>query len=174
MKIHRVVTGSLEENCYIIEKENKVLLVDPGDDFLRIQKEIASREVIGVLLTHRHFDHVGALEEVVETYKCPIYERENLEEKEYKIGPFTFTILFTEGHSKDSVTYYFKKEDTMFVGDFVFRGTVGRCDLPTGNFTEMMHSIDMLKKYPNVILYPGHGDSTTLEREKMYNPYFRN
>ena len=79
----------------------------------------------------------------------------------------------TPGHSSDSVTFYFEEEKAMFVGDFVFRDTVGRCDLPTGSSEEMDKSIARIKTYADdITLYPGHGDETTLGREKQYNLYF--
>lgn len=173
MKIDKVVVGNLEENCYILEKEDKILVIDPGDDFPKIREKIKDREVLAVLLTHRHFDHIGALKEMIESYGCPIYERENLLEKKYQIGPFSFTVIYTEGHSADSVSYYFEEEKFILVGDFVFKGTIGRCDLPTGDFGRMMKSIEKLEKYPNVTLYPGHGEETDLLTEKSENPYFR-
>lgn len=173
MKVNRVVVGDLEENCYILEKENKILVIDPGDDFPKIKEAIQNREVLAILLTHNHFDHIGALKEALEEYKCPLYQKENMQEKKYIVGPFSFTVIFTEGHSKDSITYYFEEEKMMFVGDFIFAGTIGRCDLPTGNFNEMIKSLTKIKKYPNVTLYPGHGESTTLGREKKENPYFK-
>ena len=87
MKIHTVIVGSLEENCYILEKENKVLVIDPGAEIEKIKKVIGSKEVLGVLITHNHFDHVGAL-----SYfnKENIYSFNNLEEKEYIIDSFKF------------------------------------------------------------------------------------
>ncbi|UKI26693.1 MAG: MBL fold metallo-hydrolase [Bacilli bacterium] len=78
MKIHRVVVGYLEENCYILEKNGKVLVIDPGDEIDKIRTAIGDNEVVGVLVTHNHFDHVGAL-----SYfdKSIIYSFNNLEEK---------------------------------------------------------------------------------------------
>ena len=134
---------------------------------------IGKRKVHAILITHRHFDHVGALEDLVSKYHVPVYDRASLEEKQYQIGPFSFEVIFTKGHSKDSVTYYFKEQNCMFVGDFIFRDTVGRCDLPTGSSEEMDKSIKKIKEYDDSIaLYPGHGDETTLGREKQYNLYF--
>ena len=102
MNIHTVIVGPLEENCYILEKENKVLVIDPGDEIEKIKKAIGSKEVLGVLITHNHFDHVGAL-----SYfnKKNIYSFNNLEEKEYIIDSFKFDVIFTPGHSIDSVSY---------------------------------------------------------------------
>lgn len=171
MKIDRVITGSLEENCYILGIDNKVLVIDPGDDIDIINKTIGNRSVLGVLITHRHFDHIGAL-----SYfdKDIIYDREVLKEKEYKLGKFIFDVIYTPGHSSDSISFYFKKNNILFSGDFIFKNTIGRCDLPTGNFTIMKESIAKIKNYPlNMVIYPGHGDSTNLEYEINNNIYFK-
>ena len=171
MKIHTVIVGSLEENCYILEKENKVLVIDPGDEIEKIKKVIGSKEVLGVLITHNHFDHVGAL-----SYfnKKNIYSFNNLEEKEYEIGPFKFKCIYTPGHSKDSVTFYFEEENVMFVGDFIFKESIGRTDLPGANPSEMKESIKKILTYDeNIKLYPGHDEDTTLKYEKENNPYLK-
>lgn len=168
MHIDRVVTGLLEENCYILEKDNKLLVVDPGDDIDKINKVINNREVLKVLITHKHFDHIGALSYFDKSLVI------NNTLSDYKIGPFEFSIITTKGHTKDSVSYYFKEEKVLFSGDFLFKGTVGRCDLEGGNFNEMKESITKIKEYPkDITIYPGHGESTTLEEEIKNNPYFK-
>lgn len=175
MKVQRIVVGDLEENCYLLVCDGQALLIDPGSDFASIKEAIGDLKLLKILVTHNHFDHVGCVQNVIDTYSVDVFHFQNLQEKEYKIGPFVFQVLFTPGHSFDSVTYYFEKEEIMFVGDFVFAGTVGRCDLPTGNFEEMKRSIHFISTYPkNTIFYPGHGDSTILEKEIRTNPYFSN
>lgn len=177
MKINVVVTGFLEENCYVIKDEStkECLVIDPGSDFENIKKEIGSYKVLNVLLTHDHFDHVGALKEVMNEYKVEVLDFDNLEEKEYIIGPFTFKVIFTPGHTTNSISFYFEKEKVMFTGDFLFEGTIGRTDLPTGDFAEMQNSLYKLKKYSKeTTIYPGHGDVSTLEKEFANNPYLLN
>ena len=173
MNIRIVQNGDLFENCYLLEKENKVLIIDPGSEFDKINSYVSENEVIGILITHRHPDHIGALEEAANTYKCPVYERLNLEEDTYNIGPFSFNVIFNPGHTPDSVTYYFYKEHTMFVGDFIFEGNIGRCDLEGGDMKEMMKSIEKIKSYPDdTTIYSGHGEFTKLGHEKRWNYYF--
>ena len=173
MKIKRVVVGPLDTNCYILEKENQVLVIDPGDEVEKIRQVIGSAKVLKVLITHKHFDHIGALYDIMDLEKIESLEADTKEEAEYKLGPFTFEVIKTPGHSKDSICFYFKKDKVMFVGDFIFKRNIGRCDLPTGSFNEMKKSIEKIKKYPkDIILYPGHGSSTTLEEECLLNPYF--
>lgn len=170
MNITRLVVGSLEENTYILEIDNELLIVDPGSEYDKISKVINNRKVLGILITHSHFDHIGALD----SFKnIDIYKYDVLEEKEYNIGKFKFDVIFNPGHSKDSVSYYFKKYNTLFSGDFIFYESIGRCDLPTGSISDMEESIDKIKKYDkDMIIYPGHGEDTTLSHEIEFNPYF--
>ena len=172
MKITRIITGSLEENCYILKIDNDVLIVDPGDDIQKILEEIKGNNLLAILITHHHFDHVGALNELLDYKNVPIYDYK-LEEKKYNIKNFNFSIIKTPGHTDDSITYYFEENNVMFTGDFIFKGTIGRTDLPTGDQVEMYKSIDKIKKYnKNISLYPGHGDSTILEDEINNNVFF--
>lgn len=173
MNIEKVVVGELEENCYILSIENYCLVIDPGNDEDKIIDIIKDKKVLGILLTHHHFDHVGAVDTLVSKYDTKVYDFSNLDEGNISIGPFTFEVIYNPGHSKDSISFYFKEIDKMFVGDFVFLGSIGRCDLPTGNFKEMQDSINRLKKFKeNITLYPGHGMETTLNFEKENNPFF--
>ena len=173
MDIKRVVTGVLEENCYVLKKNNKCLVVDPGDDYDKIKEVIGDDKVLGVLITHSHFDHIGALRNFLTKRSTKIYKKSSVEEKEYEVGDFKFEVIYTPGHSKDSVTFYFKEDNVMFVGDFIFKESIGRCDLPGGDIKEMDSSINKIKKYPkDITLYPGHYDSTTLEYEINNNSYF--
>jgi len=172
LKIKKVITGSLEENCYILINNNDCLAVDPGDDISLIIDAIKDYNLLGILITHHHFDHIGALDELLKYKEVEIYDYK-LEEKEYSINDFKFKIIKTPGHTSDSITFYFYNENTMFVGDFVFKETIGRTDLPTGNDIEMVSSIEKIKQYDkNTVLYPGHGEETTIEHEIEYNYYF--
>jgi len=173
MEIKKVVVGELEENCYVLINGNECLVIDPGDEFSKINEVIGDMKVVGVLVTHHHFDHVGALEEVLNTYDTTLYDFNNLEEKEYSIGPFKFEVIFNPGHTEDSISFYFRESKAMFVGDFVFLGSIGRCDLEGGNFSKMEESIDKLTQIKeNIVLYPGHGMKTTLDYEKRCNSFF--
>ena len=90
------------------------------------------------------------------------------------IGDFSFQVIYTPGHSKDSVSFYFPEENVMFVGDFIFKESIGRTDLPGGDSMEMKESIKKLLTYDeNMILYPGHYEITTLKDEIAKNPYLK-
>ena len=174
MEIKTVVTGTLDENCYVLIENKTALIVDPGDDYLKIKDAVGENKVLGVLITHSHFDHVGALRNFLTNRSIKIFKKSNLEEKEYTIGDFSFQCIYTPGHSKDSVTFYFPKENAMFIGDFIFKESIGRTDLPGGDASEMKESIQKILTYSEEVkLYPGHYESTTLKEEKEKNPYLK-
>ena len=164
MKIETLQVGDLDTNCYILDINNKVVIIDPGDDFDRIKKQIGNREVVGVLITHFHFDHIGAIEEVIGYY--------NVETNKVNSKAFKYDVIEAPGHTEDSRVFYFKHDNIMFVGDFIFKNSIGRTDLG-GSDKLMKESLEMISKYPdNTILYPGHGPSTTLKEEKNNFKYY--
>ena len=174
MKIDCVVVGELRENCYLIEKNHECLLIDPGDDYYKILKFIENKNVIGVLITHSHYDHIASLEKLVHKGNYPVYDYYSLEEGVKMIGGFCLEVIFTPGHKEDCVCYYFRDDKVMFVGDFLFQGSIGRVDLDGGNMVDMKKSIQKIKKYDDdIVIYPGHGNLSVLGIEKRYNPYFR-
>ena len=174
MEIIKVVTGALDENCYVLVKGDNCLVIDPGDDFPKIKEVIDGRKVLGVLITHSHFDHIGALRNFLTKRSIKIFKRSNLEEKSYEVGDFKFDCSHTPGHSRDSVSFYFPEDEVMFVGDFIFKESIGRVDLPGGNAQEMDASIKKILEYDDSItLYPGHNEETTLGYEKQNNPYLK-
>lgn len=158
MKIKTIQVGDLDTNCYIVTKDKECLIIDPGDDFNKIQKEIRNNKVVGCLVTHFHQDHIEALEEVVSFYEVEINKE--------SFGSFKYEIIETPGHTFDSKTFYFAEDKIMFTGDFIFNSGLGRTDLG-GNDKDMISSIKEFMKYDdNITLYPGHGPSTTLGQEK--------
>lgn len=167
MKINIVVVGILETNCYILEKNNEYLIIDPGDDFNKIINNLDNqKKVIGILLTHSHFDHVGAVDDLVNKYHCPLYNYASLKEGNNTIGNFSFELIHTPGHISDAISFYFKEDKIMFVGDFIFNGSIGRMDMEGGNTKDMKSSIRKILEYPHdITLYPGHGPNTTLKDE---------
>lgn len=168
MEINKVVVGDYKTNCYIISIGNYALVIDPGAEYLKIEKEIKDKKVLGAIITHSHFDHIMEKDKFKKVYSFEI-----LKEGYTKIGPFEFETIYTSGHSDDSITLYFPNEKIMFTGDFLFYNTVGRTDLPGGNTIKMRKSIDKIRKYSDCTIYPGHGWDTTLKNEKENNPYFR-
>lgn len=166
MNIKTIQVGPLETNCYILSIDNECIVVDPGDEFFKIKKAIGDKKVIGCLVTHFHQDHIQALEELVSYYDVEINKS--------KYGKFEYEIIETPGHTFDSKTFYFKKDNIMFTGDFIFYQSIGRTDLG-GNTKDMITSLENFKKYDDsIIIYPGHGPSTILGKEKRYfDLYFK-
>ena len=87
MEVIRVVTGLLDENCYILKIDNSCLVVDPGDDYSKIKKEIGDSKLLGILITHSNFDHIGALRNFLTRKNIKIFKNSNVEDnKDYSIG----------------------------------------------------------------------------------------
>ena len=174
MNVLKIVVGSYRENCYLLEKDDKYLLVDPGEEIDRILDFIKGKDILGILITHHHFDHIDSLKYLVDKYKYSVYEYGNLKEGVVNIGPFVFEVIFTPGHQMDCVCYYFRDDKIMITGDFLFKGTIGRCDLEGSSVEDMNKSIEKIKKYDDdIVIYPGHGMKTTLGVEKDDNIYLR-
>ena len=174
MEIDFIKVGFLRCNCYLIEKNDKYLLVDPGDDLEAIEKFIDGKNVVGILITHSHFDHVASVEDLVDKYNYLVYDLSNLKVGINKVDEFEFEVIETFGHTMDSISFYFIDDKVMFTGDFLFKDTIGRCDLVESDFEKMKESILKIKKYDDdIVIYPGHGMSTLLGNEKKYNPYFK-
>lgn len=172
MQIERLILEPLCNNCYILSKNGFALIVDPSSEEDKIEKYLKDNnlELRGILITHYHFDHIGALPYFRDKYKVNVYDYKTL--GKVKCANFKFEVIPTKGHSKESVSFYFKDSNDMFVGDFVFAGSIGRMDLEGGDEEEMAYSLRCLKSMSDDIkLYPGHGDVTTLKREKEVNPY---
>lgn len=158
MIIKTVIVGDLQTNCYILEKNDEVLIIDPGAEAKKIIDTIGNKKVVGCLITHTHFDHIGALKGICSYYKIKL--------NDYNEGNFFYEVIDTKGHTNDSITFYFKKEKVMFCGDFIFKNSIGRTDLG-GNDNDMKDSLNKISLYEDdIILYPGHGLKTTLGEEK--------
>ncbi len=196
MLIKTIEVGHLETNCYVVtdEKTLKCAVIDPGDDSNAILDyiEMNNLKVEAVFLTHGHFDHTGAVEEVCESTGAPVYinKKDSCEEagdyyKYYAedlcfyedgdtmtVGSLVFEVIETPGHSTGSVTL--KCEDVLFTGDTLFRESCGRTDFPDGSMDALMASLGRLAALEgDYEVYPGHMDSTTLDRERRFNYYMR-
>lgn len=172
MKVIRKILEPLDNNCYILINNGYALVVDPSGEQEKIEKTLKEEnaELSGILVTHYHYDHVGALDGLEEKYNVNVYNYKTIGKQ--KVKNFKFEVIPTKGHSKDSVSFYFKETKDMFVGDFVFYENIGRTDLDGGDDEEMAYSLSALTKMDkNIKLYPGHGYTTTLEHELECNPY---
>lgn len=172
MNIERLVLEPLDNNCYIISNFDEAIIIDPSGEQEKIEEYLNKNRlrVVAIFVTHYHYDHIGALDYFKDKFKAKIYDF-------HTIGKFTeanlkFEVIPTKGHSKDSVSFLFEKSKDMFVGDFVFEGSIGRVDLLGGDEEEMAYSLNMLRNFDkNIKLYPGHGNITALSNELRNNPY---
>ena len=169
MEIKRLVVGELATNCYLLISENEMAVIDPGGDAAKILDEIkgSSAKVKYIIITHGHFDHVLAVQEVKQETKAEILayqdssyqcDRALSEGEEVKIGDTVLTVLHTPGHTKDSISLL--GPNIIFTGDTLFKDGYGRTDLPGGSEEEMKASLQRLSALskPGMMIYPGHGE----------------
>jgi hydroxyacylglutathione hydrolase len=213
MDVRMFTVGSVQENCFLVcaDGADRALIVDPGDE---ADKLLGAIEALGVtldaiLLTHTHFDHIGAVAPVARATGAPVYcprlevpvlqdimafvpwegfgpfeswdPEQTVEGGErLELAGFDIDVVFTPGHSPGHVTYVVRElgadEDTapaLFSGDVLFQGSVGRTDLPGGDWPTLARSIQgLLDAHPDeTTVYPGHMGLTTLGRERATNPF---
>ena len=173
---------------------------DYGDQIFKAMKDNGF-EVAAILLTHGHFDHIWGCSRLRQLTSAPVYAYEGEEKvllsadlnvsagagractvkantllkdgEEVTIEGMTFKLIATPGHTQGSCCYYFEEANMLISGDTLFEESVGRTDLPTGSMSTLVRSVkDKLFELPDdVVVYPGHGDSTTIGHEKKYNPF---
>ena len=194
MKIYTLPLGQLETNCYLVaDEDGNTAVIDPAAAPERILQTArdSGLTIQAILLTHGHFDHVGAVAGLTQALRCPVWMHESeLTLPEYltdgplsytdgygegdtvTAGKLNFSVLHTPGHTPGSVCL--RCEDALFSGDTLFAGSCGRTDFSGGSGSEMCRSLRRLAQLPgDLAVYPGHGEATTLEREKRVNPYMR-
>jgi hydroxyacylglutathione hydrolase len=205
MDVRMFTVGPVAENCYLLRREDsdRALIVDPGDEAERILgpvKELGLT-VEAILITHCHFDHIGAVTPVARETGAPVYcpkievpiladimswvpgpfgPFESYEADETVAGGETLElagleldVIFTPGHSPGHVSYSVRGEEALFSGDVLFQGSVGRVDLPGGDWGTLLESIRTLvdEHPPETTVYPGHMGLTTLGAERASNPF---
>ncbi len=207
--VRMFTVGPVQENCFIVRESGatRAVIVDPGDEadrLLQALRDLEVETVEAILVTHTHFDHVGAVAPVARATGAPVYcpqlETQVLANiMDYVpwpgFGPFesyeadhtvgggetlelaglSFEVMFTPGHSPGHVTYTLPAEEAMFSGDVLFQGSVGRVDLPGGDWPTLLRSIEsLIDRLPDeTTVYPGHMGLTTLGRERATNPFLR-
>jgi glyoxylase-like metal-dependent hydrolase (beta-lactamase superfamily II) len=201
-----LTVGQIAENCFLLRQDGSEtgLIVDPGDEAERIlgaAEELGVR-IDGILLTHTHFDHIGAVAPIAKATGaqvwCPEIETPVLADINSYVpwpdfGPYEsyeadhtvsggerlelagmeIDVIFTPGHSPGHVTYSIPDEAAIFSGDVLFQGSVGRTDLPGGDWATLLESIRTLvdSHPPETTVYPGHMGVTTLGAERATNPF---
>jgi hydroxyacylglutathione hydrolase len=206
MDVRMFTVGPVAENCYLFRRDgsDKALIVDPGEEAPRLLAAIDQLGVTleGILLTHTHFDHVGAVAPVAQATGAEVwvpeiekpvladimsfvpfpgfgpYESYDAEHtlkggESLELAGFDIDVLFTPGHSPGHVTFSIADEQALFSGDVLFQGSVGRTDLPGGDWGTLLESIRSLVDGfpPETTVYPGHMGITTLGAEKASNPF---
>jgi hydroxyacylglutathione hydrolase len=204
MEVVGFTVGPVQENAWLVSEDGRGVLVDPGEEAERLQREIAERDVKveAILITHCHFDHVGAVAAMARHTGAPVYcpagevvilENINDYVRWPGFGPFepytpehqvhggdtlelagmTFGVISTPGHSPDHVTY--ATGNAILSGDVLFQGSVGRTDLPGSDHATLMRSIaTLLDTLPDdTHVLPGHMGPTTLGAERATNPFLR-
>ena len=211
LKINHYVVGQVQTNCYVVinDETKECFVIDPGAAAKQLAERIQKDELtpVAVLLTHGHFDHAGAAEELAKEFDIKIYaheaEKETLENPEknvswmvgasevyhadvflkddemIELAGFKIKVLHTQGHTEGGCCYYIPDEDVVFTGDTLFAQSVGRTDFPGGSMSQIVRSITeklmTLNEAGNletdIMVYPGHNDPTTIETERMNNPY---
>ena len=199
MKVSVMQVGPIGTNCYFLQDEESGLMaiIDPGDDWERILHQVkkAEGEVKYILLTHGHYDHTTAVPDLVKALPgvqvyihqadangagsqlfplaAQVKDLNNYDEGDtLSLGSLTIEVLHTPGHSKGSVTL--KVGDVLFTGDTLFCGSCGRTDLRGGSYEEIMASLNRLGQLEGDFhVCPGHDRTSTLERERQYNPFLR-
>ena len=206
--VRSFTVGPLQENAYIVRRSDatSAVIVDPGDEAARLLEAIDAlgiESLEAILLTHCHFDHVGAVKAVHDATDAPVWCPEletemlaNIDAYTFPgFGPFesyaadhtvaggetleiaglTLDVRFTPGHSPGHVTYAVRDELTLLSGDVLFQDSVGRTDLPGGDWQTLLASIESLvDEFPaETTVYPGHMGTTTLGHERANNPFLR-
>lgn len=206
LEVEMLTVGAIGENCFIVRREGagEAVIVDPGEEPERILAALAAAgtEAKAILLTHTHFDHIGAVAPVAAATGAPVYcpeievpvladimafvpwegfgpyESYDADEtvsggETLELAGLEIDVISTPGHSPGHVTYAVRGEDSLFSGDVLFQGSVGRVDLPGGDGPTLLASIGkLLDSFPEeTVVHPGHGGTTTLGAERATNPF---
>ena len=203
MDVRTFTVGPVQENCHVARRDGarEAIVIDPGDEAPRLIDAVGDLDVVAILLTHTHFDHVGAVAALARHTGAPVYcpeletavladinsytfqgfgpfESYDADEQlaggeRLELAGFEIDVLFTPGHSPGHVTYSIGAEQAIFSGDVLFEGSIGRTDLPGGDHATLMRTLGALvESLPDeTVVYPGHMRTTTIGRERATNPF---
>lgn len=200
--IKKLSLGQMAANCYIIENGKQSIVIDPGAEGWKLVSYLESHNlhVAYVLLTHGHFDHIGAIDLLKQKYDCQVYIHENDYDMVYNdqinlsayyqplkiqtevirvknhliLDEFKITFINLPGHTKGSCFVVFDDYEIVFSGDVLFKNSIGRYDFPTSSLEDTKNTLKKIYQMDtNYQIYPGHGEDTTLFAEKSNNPFFK-
>ncbi|HEY5596160.1 MAG TPA: MBL fold metallo-hydrolase [Candidatus Bipolaricaulota bacterium] len=190
MQVETLTLTPYQSNCYLVGDGQRWVVIDPGAAEPSLTAALAQRTLSAVVCTHAHPDHVGGVPTLVERGTVPLYLHPAgysllqrfapgveafvplADEQVLTLGGLSFRVLHVPGHSPDQVVLIAESERVIFVGDLVFAGSIGRTDFPLSDPQAMERSLRRLAGLPgDYTLYPGHGPTTTLERERQTNPF---
>ncbi len=199
MKINKIVTNLYESNTFVIEKNGQVLIIDAGAELSKVQRAVGECKVVGILLTHGHYDHSAFCNEYAKAFSCPIFARDRAEETMtneraiysedggvigdlsrvkfisedciLQLGDFSVECITTEGHSPCSMCY--KIDDFFFAGDVLFENGIGRTDLVGGDKKQMLATLEKLDNINFEKLFSGHGEESTYHAQKKNISIFK-
>lgn len=203
LKVKSYCVGAMQTNCYLAinTSRKELVLIDPGDSSDLLAEKIAKSGCVpvAILLTHGHFDHAGAAEEMAKRYGVKVYAHEDEEEtlgdphrnvselmgrmeryhadvfvrdgQTLELAGFSIRVLHTPGHTPGGCCYYIPEEDVLFSGDTLFCQSVGRTDFPGGSMSQLVRGIreKLLVLPDSTKVYPGHNIKTTIGMEKKWN-----
>ena len=203
LKIEKLVLGVFKVNCYILSLEDTNIIIDPGEDFDCIEKYLQGKRIKPdfIINTHGHYDHIGAVPDLILKYKIPFYIHKleesiildpeknlssffggnglslktyNLIEENYcsNFNNLGIEIINTPGHTPGSIVLRYK--NFLFTGDLLFKGAIGRTDLPGGDISKIRDSLAVIKEMDkDLTVYPGHGEDSILKYELKNNYYLQ-
>lgn len=193
--IEQMTVGAWKAECYALTNEAGTIVLDPGAEPQRILRWLGDKKVVGIILTHCHSDHIGAVNELVEAYGCWVacgardvdgvadVHRSGFDEEgiDYTVdhvdraleegdvvtwGGDSLTVLNTPGHTPGSICLLCEDQKVIFSGDMLFQGAIGSTAFVLGNDADMVRSCARLTELdPALRVYPGHGGPTTMQAE---------
>jgi len=188
LSIQKVHVGAKDTNCYVVSctQTRQTVVIDPGDDPTKIQRQLGSLPVQWIVFTHAHPGHVGAKDAIKSATGAPTAmhladataqlksaDRYLVDGDSLPFGRFSLQVIATPGHTPGGLS--FRVGNHLFTGDTLMAGRIGRVDLPGSSPQQMAISLQarLLALPDNTVIYPGHGANTTVGTERISNPYLR-